>query len=289
MSFKTICAIAIGVLACSSAHAQTTVNLWPGVAPGSGHWNWKETAFHDTLFTYHSQQIGEVIENVVRPTLTASLPEQSRANGTGVIIAPGGACIFLLMKPANDLAKQLQARGVAAFVLKYRLEHMQGMPKQMPQHLSEDKACKYGIADAVQALKVVRRQARTWEVLPDRIGMIGFSAGAMIASEVLVQSDAALRPDFVALMYGAPFESMPAIPAKLPPVFMAWAQDDQMAGHAMARFYLALMDAGDKPEVHTYRTGGHGFADNVKRGSSSDHWAQEFYWWLQAEGFAPKP
>lgn len=288
MHYKALCIIAFGLFACGSVRAQTTVRLWPGVAPGSEHWHWKEKVFRDTLFSYHSPQIGDVVEDVVKPTLTAYLPERSKATGTGVVIAPGGACIVLLMKPANELAEQLQKKGIAAFVLKYRLRHMQGMPRQMPRHLSEDKACRYGIADAIQALKVVRRRAKAWAVSPDRIGLIGFSAGGMLASEALVQKDAALRPDFAALMYGAPFESMPAIPRNLPPVFMAWAQDDPMAGPAMARFYRALMKAGDKPEVHIYRSGGHGFADNVKRGGSSDHWAEEFYWWLQSEGFAPK-
>ncbi|MGH8110848.1 MAG: alpha/beta hydrolase [Rhodanobacteraceae bacterium] len=289
MTLKTICIIAFGLLASGGVRAQTTVNVWSGAAPGSGGWSWKEKVFHDTLFSYHSPQIGDVVEDVVTPTLMAYLPERSKATGTGVVIAPGGACIFLLMKPANELAMRLQQKGVAAFVLKYRLQHMRGMPKQMPQRLSEDAACKYGIADAIRALKVVRQHANAWNISPNRIGMLGFSAGGMIASEALVLKDASLRPDFVALMYGAPFGTMPAIPAGLPPVFMAWAQDDQMAGPAMVRFYQALMKAGDKPEVHIYRTGGHGFADNAERGSTSDHWAQEFYWWLQAEGFAPKP
>src|SRR6185312_353405 len=96
----------------------------------------------------------------------------------------------------------------------------------MPKDLSEDRACRWGIADAVQALRLVRRHATEWHVAPNRVGLLGFSAGGMIASEVLVQQDVALRPDFAALVYGAPFEAMPPVPAGLPPVFMAWAQDD---------------------------------------------------------------
>lgn len=278
-----IAAVSLLILSIA-ATAQTTLDIWPGVAPGSEHWTWQEKVFHDEFLGYHSKQIGTIVEDVVRPTLTIYLPAHAVATGSGLIIAPGGACIALVMKPANELARMLQSRGVAAFVLEYRLKHklVQGMPK----NLSEDKACRWGIADAVQALKVVRQHAKEWSVSPDRIGMLGFSAGGMIASEALVQKDAALRPNFVGLIYGAPFESMPIVPSKLPPVFMAWAQDDHTAGYAMARFYAALMKAGDKPEVHIYRTGGHGFAANVRHGGTSDHWAEEFYWWLQAEGFA---
>lgn len=275
-----------GLLACGCARAQTTVNIWPGVAPGSEHWNWKEKVFHDVQ--NNGQHLGTVIEDVVTPTLTVYLPKPGKATGTGVVIAPGGACIALAMDVEGaDVARRLQQQGIAAFVLKYRLKHklVQGAPK----NLSEDEACQWGIADAVQALKVVRRHAGQWQVSPNRIGIIGFSAGGMLASEALVQKDPALRPDFAALIYGAPFESVPPVPAKLPPVFMAWAQDDDTAGYAMIRFYEALMKAGDRPEAHIYRTGGHGFASSIQPGSTSGRWLQEFCWWLQAEGFGRKP
>ncbi|MGH8225284.1 MAG: alpha/beta hydrolase [Gammaproteobacteria bacterium] len=230
----------------------------------------------------HGRNLGTVVEDVVTPTLTIYLPQRSTATGTGVIIAPGGGCIALAMKAPDELATWLQSKGIAAFVLKYRLKHK--VQEGMPKNLSEDQACQWGIADGIQALMVIRQHAKEWDVSPDRIGMLGFSAGGMIASEVLVQKDASQRPDFAALIYGAPFESMPPVPAKLPPVFMAWAQDDAIAGYAMIRFYKALMAAGDKPEAHIYSAGSHGFA-MFKQGTTSDHWRDEFYWWLQAQGF----
>jgi len=76
---------------------------------------------------------------------------------------------------------------------------------------------------------------------------------------------------------------MPAIPAKLPPIFLAWAQDDDLAGGAIIKFYDALRTAGNKPEVHIFSTGGHGFGMR-KQGTSSDHWIDEFYYWLEAQG-----
>jgi len=113
---------------------------------------------------------------------------------------------------------------------------------------------------------------------------VGFSAGGMVTSGVLLQPDAAARPNFAAPIYGAPFGVMPAIPANLPPIFMAWAQDDHLAGHAVAKFYEALMAAGNRPEAHIYSSGGHGFGMK-KQGTGSDHWIEEFYFWLETEGF----
>lgn len=270
-----------GVLVTAGVRAQTTVDIWPGVAPGSEHWTWKAEV--DRHVVANGRDIGTIIENVVTPTLTAYLPARSNARHAGIVIAPGGACIALAMRPANELARWLEQKGIAAFVLKYRLQHKRGAG--MPGKLSEDRACRWGVADAAQALKLVRARAREWNISPQRVGIVGFSAGGMLASELLIRDDPALRPDFAALIYGAPFESMPKLRSKLPPVFMAWAQDDAVAGYAMRRFYAALLAAGNAPEAHIYHDGGHGFAMAAAAGSSG-HWRQEFYWWLEAEGFA---
>jgi predicted esterase len=113
---------------------------------------------------------------------------------------------------------------------------------------------------------------------------MGFSAGAMVTSAALLQQDAAARPNFAAPIYGGPFGVMPAIPAKLPPIFLAWAQDDTLAANYVVRFYDALKSAGHNPEAHIFSAGGHGFGMR-KQGTSSDHWIDEFYYWLEAQGF----
>ncbi|HEV7838998.1 MAG TPA: alpha/beta hydrolase-fold protein, partial [Gemmatimonadaceae bacterium] len=181
----------------------------------------------------------------------------------------------------EGLAQWLQQRGIAAFLLKYRTieKKVDGIPE-----MDMDTSGKYGIADGIQALKVVRRHAADWGVSPDRVGFLGFSAGAMVASGTLLQQDAALRPSFAAMIYGAPFGVMPKIPAKLPPMFMAWAQDDRVALGPVVKFHEALMAAGHKPEVHVYASGGHGFGTK-KQGTSSDHWTDDFYAWMEAQGF----
>lgn len=266
------------------AYSQTTLNIWPGVAPGSEQWTWKEKVFRDVVA--NGTHMGTIVQDVVTPTLTAYLPAPDKATGTGIIIAPGGACIALTMDTeGSDVARRLQKDGIAAFVLKYRLQRK--LQEGMPKDLNEDEACRWGVADAIQALKVVRTHAAEWGVSPQKIGILGFSAGGMLASETLVQQDAAARPAFAGLIYGAPFASMPPVPTKLPPTFMAWAQDDATAGYAMVRFYEALVKNGNKPEAHIYGTGGHGFAV-FNPGSTSRHWLEEFYWWLQANGFATR-
>jgi acetyl esterase/lipase len=181
----------------------------------------------------------------------------------------------------NEMARWLQQKGIAAFVLKYRL--MKKTQEGIPKNLNMDEACRYGIADAIQAIKMVRQHTAEWGISPERVGFLGFSAGGMIASEALVQKDASARPNFVGLIYGAPFGVMPAIPANLQPTFMAWAQDDTVARDTMVRFYSALMSAGNRPEVHIFSAGGHGFVMG-RQGTSSEHWIDQFYYWLEAQG-----
>jgi len=185
----------------------------------------------------------------------------------------------------NEVARWLQQRGIAAFVLKYRIMEKKG--QGIPAGMNMDEAGKFGIADGIQAVKVVRDHSSEWGVAKDRIGFVGFSAGAMVASGVLLQTDAGARPNLVAMIYGGPFGVMPAIPPKLPPMFMAWAQDDPLVLAPIVKFYDALKAAGHKPEVHIYGTGGHGFGMR-KQNTSSDHWIDEFYYWLEAQGFTKR-
>src|SRR5947209_6626547 len=153
-----IIAFALVVVCC--AYSQT-LNIWPGVAPGSENWTQKEKKIENT-------PVGTVILNVVTPTLRAYLPERTQANGTGIIIAPGGACVALTVDLEGDqLATWLQNKGIAAFVLKYRIieKKQEGIPE-----MDMDEACKYGIADGIQAIRVVRQHSTEWGVSPDKVG-----------------------------------------------------------------------------------------------------------------------
>jgi acetyl esterase/lipase len=253
------------------------VNLWPGAAPGSEGWTQEEK-------TYENTPVGTVIQNVTTPTLTAYLPDPANATGTGVIIAPGGYFVALAISlEGHDVARWLQERGIAAFVLKYRI--LEKREEGVPGPMNMDSAGRFGIADGIQAVKVVRRHAAEWGVAPDRVGFLGFSAGAMVATGTLLQADSAARPDFAAMVYGGPFGAMPDIPPALPPIFMAWAQDDNVALAPVVRFYDALRAAGHRPEAHIFSTGGHGFGMR-RQGTSSDRWIDAFQGWMEAGGFA---
>jgi acetyl esterase/lipase len=263
------------------------INLWPGVAPGSEQWKQPET-------TLGSDDMEQVV-NVSTPTLTAYLPQPSVATGTAIVIAPGGGFIGLsINSEGHDVAKWLVSRGFAAIVLKYRTVQIEGKDAtqlgqsarsafmaQLRNHAQIDEDGKYGIADGIQAVKVARAHAAEWGISPDRIVFTGFSAGGMITDFAALQPDA--RPNYAAPIYGAPISHVPPIPQGLPPFFMAMAQDDTLAGPYIVAFYDALKAAGYKPEFHIFSSGGHGWGMR-KQGTSSDHWIDEFYYWLQAQG-----
>lgn len=294
------CAIAVWLMApiaFTSASAQeaqtpaakkTVINIWPGVAPGSEQWKQPETTLGSGAM--------EHIVNVTTPTLTVYLPDPSIATGTAVIIAPGGGFVFLGMNSEGyDVAKWLVARGIAAFVLKYRTVQLEGQNEaqlnqsggarfgaQLRDHALIAEDGKYAVADGIQSVKVLRAHAAEWGISPNRIVFMGFSAGGMITELAAIRPDA--RPNYAAPIYGATFPDVPPIPPQgLPPFFMAMAQDDNLAGPYIVHFYDALKAAGYKPEFHIYHSGGHGWGMR-KQGTTSDHWIDEFYYWLEAQG-----
>jgi acetyl esterase/lipase len=270
------------------AVAPKVINIWPGVAPGSEQWKQKETTLRSGPM--------ESIVNVTTPTLTAYLPDPAKATGTAVIIAPGGGFIFL-GTDTHEIAEWLAARGIAGFVLKYRTVPLEGendaqlgqsggarFGAQLQNHALIAEDGKYSIADGIQAIKAVREHAAELGVSPDRIVFMGFSAGGMITEYTAVNPDVGARPNYAAPIYGAPFPDVPPIPkGGLPPFFMEMAQDDNLAGPQIVAFYDALKAARYKPEFHIYEHGGHGWSMR-KQGTTSDHWLEEFYWWLEAHG-----
>lgn len=258
------------------ASAQT-VDLWPGVAPGSENWTYVEKRVNDAPG-------GAIVVNVVKPTLTAYLPKKGKATGTGVIVAPGGAFVALSIDAEGEaVARWLQAPGIAAFVLKYRLMEQRpgGAMPSMPDMMAAEK---FAVADGMQAVKVVRENAARWSISPDRVGVVGFSAGATVATTALFSDDAAVRPNFAGVIYGGPFGGPASVPKDLPPVFLAWAQDDPIGENTTGKLFTAMKAAGYKPETHAYPAGGHGFGAK-KQGLSSDHWIDSFHHWLQSQGF----
>ncbi len=290
---RAICLVAATLLVMPVfAAAAQEIAVWPGVAPGSEKAEQKEqvTPFPGGKFN--------VVRNVTNPTLTVYLPDPAKATGTGVIIAPGGAFRMLTIDAeGSDVARWLVERGIAAFVLKYRLIETpssdalmwtQFMARMAAAKVSSTASfvddAKLGIADGIQAVKVVRARAKEWNITADRIGFVGFSAGGMVASYSMLEPSEAARPNFVAPIYGAPLGEVPKIPAKLPPVFLAYASDDGLVADRVDAFYDALRKAGQHPELHIYRKGGHGFGMN-RQGVSSDYWIEDLYHWMESLGY----
>jgi acetyl esterase/lipase len=255
--------------------------LWPGVAPGSENWTQKEqqkTSERDGTLS---------VSNVVDPTLTVYLPEASKANGTAVIVCPGGAFVNLGMaKEGSEIARWLNSMGIAAFVLKYRLARTGDEEANDPVKLREraQAVIPLALADAQQAMRLVRSHAAEWGIARNRIGIMGFSAGGYVAISLALQHDAETRPDFLAPVYpGVP--PTITVPADAPPLFLVHADDDERAPTlaTSVRLYSAWKAANVPAELHIYSHGGHGFA--LRRiGMPVNNWTEQFRAWLESQG-----
>jgi acetyl esterase/lipase len=288
-------AIAFAVLAKGQ---QQEITIWPGVAPGSENWTQQEVR-------YLNDQKQQMVRNVVTPTLTVYKPDIGKANGTAVIVAPGGGFRFLSWQTeGTDVAEWLIARGVTAFVLKYRVMNTGATQEEFQQALnalfrdiaaasnpanagkpegnihgskSMTDAEVLGQADGLQAVKLIRSRAAEWSINPGKIGMIGFSAGGMVALGPLLQGDKAGCPDFAGLIYTPWTDSL--VPAEAPPVFILVAGDDRLTAGGSVQMYTAWKAAGKEAELHVYSKGGHGFGMQ-KRGLPVDGWIERFGEWM---------
>jgi len=251
---------------------------------------------------WHRQYGSLFVRNVSVATLTPYLPDPNKANGTAVIVAPGGGFRTLSMEnEGSDVARALAAKGVAAFVLKYRLNQtpqdmasferaMAAMfsagaarPPADPQAMFANLAPQ--IADARAALSLIHKRAHEWHVDPQRIGMIGFSAGAMLTMATTLSDSPEgndTKPAFIGTIYG-PLKAV-SVPNNAPPLFIALAADDPFFG----KDGFGLIDswrAAKRPvEFHLFEQGGHGFGMYPKT-TTSTGWFDEFTRWLDMHGW----
>lgn len=268
----------------------TIIALWPDGAPGSEGWTQQE---EETLIPPSLK----VVRNVAQPTLTAYLPDPALETGTAVIVCPGGGYHFLSIDmEGTDVARWLNARGIAAFVLKYRLIRTgDDFPAEVWEALGDRAVMAERmaslrpliLADGQQTVRLVRERAPEWGLAPDRIGMLGFSAGGTVTSSVAFEHDAGSRPDFAAVIYGAGRTDVP-VPDDAPPLFVLCAADDQMAAPLSVRLYEDWQTAGHPAELHIYAQGGHGFGMR-EQGLPSDTWIERFADWLAAMFHSPNP
>jgi acetyl esterase/lipase len=267
-----------------------TIKLWPNGAPGSESWTNHEQQTHQ-----HPPFNITVVRNVADPTLSVYLPDPAVATGAAVIVCPGGAFHLLAIDHEGyDVADWLTARGIAAFVLKYRLVQTAVNDEEFNQQMEQTGADReqmwrriaevqpLAVADGHEAVKVVRRRAAEWGIDPERIGMMGFSAGAMLTLGLIARNEAESRLNFAAPIYG-PVRAEYTVPATAPPTFLAVTDDDELAAKSCATLYLAWKEAGRPVELHIYAQGGHGFGMR-KQGLPVDGWIERFDEWLDAQG-----
>jgi endo-1,4-beta-xylanase len=253
-----------------------TVLLWPNGAPGS-------EARKDEAEAIK----GETVVNVHNPAIIVFLPRKENNTGVGMIVAPGGGHSSLwIMHEGFNPAQVLAEKGIAAFVLKNRLQS------------SGYKFDVEGLADMQRAIKVVRSRAAEWGVDPNKIGASGFSAGGELAELVALQHDLgkpdaadpierlSSRPDFQVLIYPGKSQLIQPV-AGSPPAFMAAGYDDRPdISIGLAEAYLRFKKVGVQAELHMYAKTGHGFGIRPERaGQSHQEWPVHLVSFLRHSGF----
>ena len=257
--------------------------LWPSGAPGSE----GQTAPEKVTDTGGVRRIS----SIHRPSITAHLPSKENATGAAVIVLPGGRHQFLSIdNEGHAVAKWLADRGVAAFVLKYRLAREPGSTYKVDVH---------ALQDCQRAIRLVRSRAKEWNLDPHRIGIIGFSAGGEVATYAATRFDAgnssatdpidreSSRPDFQGLIYAGIGKIGDEMPKDTPPAFIVVAFDDKPKVGIDVELFQKLRTASVPAELHVYNQGGHGFGMR-DRPIPITNWPKLFYDWMGDRGLLSK-
>ncbi|MBU2973919.1 alpha/beta hydrolase [Zobellia sp. B3R18] len=236
----------------------------------------------------------EVVTNVSVPTLQVFQPE--KPNGTSVIIAPGGALYaHSINSEGRNVAKWLADKGITAFVLKYRLvptgkdavQEVSDDGKNNPARIAERVApvLPLSVADGLSAISYVRQNAEKYQLDPNKIGFMGFSAGGAVTMGVAYNYTEANRPNFIVPVYAwTSAYPVQEAPENAPDLLVICASDDPLGlAPGSIEIYNSWLKAGYIPELHMYAKGGHGFGMK-KQSLPSDNWIQRFYDWSVAQG-----
>lgn len=260
-----------------AADEPSSFPLWPEGAPGS-----------EARKSEPEKIEGSNITNVHNPSLTPYLPEADKATGTAVIVCPGGGHAKLCVgHEGYALCEWFRERGIAAFLLKYRLCREEGSTYTLEGNAMDDTR---------RAIRIVRSRATEWGLKPDRIGIIGFSAGGELAAysamwpkpgdpnaaDPIERADS--RPDFQALIYPGKSDTFTVEPG-MPPVFIACGYGDRPdIAEGMASLYLKYKAAKVKAELHIYANAGHGFGYRPESETAAGKWVDRFREWLVDSG-----
>jgi len=278
--------VAAGLLApAAAAEAPEEVRLWPDGAPGSEGRSAPEATLPSTDGVRR-------ISGIHAPSVTPHLPPRETANGAAVVVLPGGGHRYLSIdNEGHAAARWLRERGIAGFVLKYRLAREEGSAYTVLAH---------AVPDVRRAIRLVRHRAKEWNVDPARVGVLGFSAGGQLALHAAARFDSgrpdaddpvereSSRPAFVALLYPGSVAADGELPADAPPAFLCVASDDERPARTAVLVFERLRGRGIAAELHVYARGGHGFGMR-DRPLPITAWPLRFHEWLADQGLLASP
>ena len=262
------------------ADLPSEIFLYQGDAPGSEGKTGEEKV---------REGADRVVSCIHRPSLFPYLPDPSAATGAAVIVAPGGGHRELWSThEGHTPAKYFQEHGIAAFVLEYRLAEEKESTYTVDEH---------ALGDMQRAIRLVRSRADDWNIEPDRIGVMGFSAGgelvalsgmrfdngSVLAEDVIERQSS--RPDFLALIYPGRSKRFEPL-VNTPPTFIVAGYGDRPdISEGMAEVYLKFKRAGVPTELHIYSDAGHGFGMREGRSGAVTGWPDRFIDWLSDRQF----
>ncbi|GAB5405263.1 MAG: alpha/beta hydrolase [Aureliella sp.] len=266
-----------------AADAAKKIPLWKDGAPGS-----------EARMNEPEKLEGTNVSNVHNPSITPYLPESGKSTGTAILIAPGGGHKKLCLGHEGDsLAEWFAKRGIAAFVLRYRLCREPGSDYTLEGHAMDDTR---------RAIRMVRSNAKAWKIDPDRIGIVGFSAGGELAAYSAMHPQegdrdnadpierVSSRPNFQGLIYPGKSGTFTVEPG-MPPAFVAFGfHDRDDIAFGMAEIYLKYKKANVPCEMHVYSNAGHGFGFRPDSTSAAGEWPKRMLEWLvDSKLLSPKP
>jgi endo-1,4-beta-xylanase len=262
------------------------VPLWTGGAPHS------EGKTAPEVLTPVNVDGERIVTSVNQPSITPFLVRGSKTPVAAVIVMPGGGHYQLSIDHEGyDVAKFLSGRGVAVFVLKYRLAKEKGSTYTVDGD---------EMADVQRAIRTVKARAAEWGVDPERVGVMGFSAGGELAVKAAERFDAgdangadpidrmSSKPAFEALMYpgGLSPELIAKVTKDMPPAFLLCGADDrENIAQELPELFVAMRKAGVSAELHEYAGVGHGFGLRLSQHGAVAEWPQVFVEWMDTKGF----
>jgi predicted esterase len=273
--------LALTAASLMQAASPLELKLWPDGAPGR-----MEPPSPATAEFVRTKAGKTTLTNIHDPSIVVYRPE--KPNGTSVIVAPGGAYVFLsAVHEGSQVCEWLNELGVTAILLKYRTP-------------TRDEAAPYEkpVQDAARAIALVREHAKEWSLNPDRVGLLGFSAGGNLLAHIACDRPAAVQvPNFGIMIYGGGFvdPKQPThfkdgfmVPPDAPPMFIVCAHDDGQNPFGLATLYLEYKKHHIPAEIHLFTHGGHGFGMR-KNGHPISEWPQRCAEWMQSMGWLATP